>query len=73
MYRKRRKHREINSYLKNIELFKKLSQNRDSLALGESEPLHHVTDAECAVRGAQDALDAVKPAGGVVPALRPGG
>ena len=42
------------------------------LALGEAEPLHHVTDAGGAVWGPEDALDAVKPAILVIPALRPG-
>ena len=43
-----------------------------SFALSEPEPLHHVADTEGAVRGAEDALNAVKPARRVVPALAPG-
>ena len=42
------------------------------LALGEAEPLHHVTDAGGAVGGPEDTLDAVKPAILVIPALFPG-
>lgn len=42
------------------------------LALGEAEPLHHVTDTGGAVGGPEDAVDAVKPAVLVVPALLPG-
>ena len=39
---------------------------------GQPQPLHHVTDTDGAVWGAKHALDAVKPAGRVVPALLPG-